>query len=79
MVKIGDIVTFVDPTSKEHNALVTAVWDGGNPELYPNPSLNLTYVSDDPNENDQYGRQLKRQATSVVHESRQAAHGFYWK
>lgn len=79
MVAIGDAVTFVDAVSKEHNALVTAVWDGGDQEANPNPSLNLTYVSDDPNANDQYGRQLERGATSVVHESNQAAHGFYWK
>jgi hypothetical protein len=43
------------------------------------PSLNLTYVSDDESKVDQYGRQIERGSTSVVHQSNQAAHGRYWQ
>jgi hypothetical protein len=43
------------------------------------PSLNLVYVSDDPNKTDQYGRQIERGATSVVHQRNQAAHGRFWR
>lgn len=74
MVKIGDAVTFVDPTGKHFNAVCTANWDSGN-EF---PSINVVYVSGDESETDSYGRQIKR-STSVVHQSKQAAHGNYWE
>lgn len=71
---LGASVEFVDPTGNAHKALVTAVW--GNPD--DNPSLNLVYVSADETKTDQYGRQIERK-TSIVHESRQGAHGNFWR
>lgn len=73
---IGDHVICVDPTGKEHNALVTSVFQGAQVNA---PSLNLVYVSDDESATDQYGRQLASRVTSTVHESNQYAHGNYWK
>lgn len=72
-MEIGDTVIFTDPTGKDFNALLTAVWGEGE-----SPSVNLVYVSNDAGEHDQYGRQIKRN-TSVVHESNQAAHGMKWR
>lgn len=42
------------------------------------PSLNLVFVSDDMAKDDSYGRQIERE-TSVVHQSRQPAHGNFWQ
>lgn len=79
MVKIGDTVEYVDVYGRPHNALVTIVWDGGHVSGFNDkPSINLVYVSDDDSHVDQYGRQIARN-TSVVHESVQAAHGFFWR
>jgi hypothetical protein len=41
-------------------------------------SINVVIVSADDSKEDPYGRQLERH-TSIVHESRQTAHGMYWK
>lgn len=72
---IGDHVIYVDEYGREHNALVTAIWGIDS----PTKSLNLVYVSDDSAKTDQYGRQICRDATSVVHESSQPAHGRKWR
>lgn len=73
-VLAGDHVDYIDQFGRSHNALVTQVWNSGT-EF---PSVNLVFVSNDDSEVDQYGRQIKREA-SVVHESNQAAHGRYWR
>lgn len=75
-MKIGEVVTFVDATRQEHQALLTAVHDGG--QGTPNPSVNLVYVSPNEGERDPYGRQIAR-ATSVVHQSFQGAAGMFWR
>lgn len=72
--EIGDHVIIVDPSAKEHHALVTSVFTG--PSF---PSVNAVYVSDDEAATDQYGRQLAARVTSTVHESNQYAQGNYWK
>ena len=75
-MEVGDSVRYFDQYGKEHNALVTAVWNGasyGSSE----PGLNLVLVSDNDAETDQYGRQISRQ-TSVIHAVSQPAHGRYW-
>jgi len=72
MVAIADAVLFVDPHGQEHDALVTAVH--GTDEY---PSINLVFGTLDDALTDQYGRQISRY-TSVVHRSKQAAHGMYW-
>jgi F420-0:gamma-glutamyl ligase len=77
MVKIGDAVTFVDAYGRERPALVTQVWGSmGVPTGIP--GVNVVFISDAEGKDDQYGRQLER-ATSVVHQSAQPAHGYYWK
>ncbi len=74
-MKIGDHVVYVDEVGGEHSALVTAVW--GDPDA-DSPSLNVVYVVHDEAKTDSYGRQIER-ATSRVHQSRQGAHGAYWR
>lgn len=73
MMKIGDRVVYVDPTRRERNALVTAVWTA-----VPHPSLNLVIVADDEAKADTYGRQIEH-VTSIVHESMQGAGANCWK
>ena len=73
MKHIGETVTYVDHVGVEHQALLTAVWD--ETEI---PTVNLVYVSDKEDERDQYGRQIRRE-TSIVHQSRTTAPGFFWK
>lgn len=75
MVQIGDVVTYVDPAGRRHHALVTAVWG----VVVKPPSINLVYVSPDPDAEDQYGRQLAERATSIVHRTAQPAPAFYWE
>lgn len=41
------------------------------------PGCNLVYVDGDRTKNDPYGRQISRE-TSVVHKSKQPAHGNFW-
>lgn len=76
-VKIGDAVEFVDELGVQHHALVTNVFDNGDPEKYPTPAINVVYVSQDEAAGDQYGRQLVRKS-SVTHKSNQSAHGYFW-
>lgn len=76
MPQIGDVVTYIDPTRRECNALVTAIFknefgDGKD-------GLNLVLVSKDTDKDDNYGRQLERQ-TSIVHLSNQPAKANCWK
>ena len=75
---VGKVVTFVDSVSVEHDALVTAVWTGMAAEPGAKPGVNLIYVLDDVARTDQYGRQIDRSATSVVHKGNQPAPGMFW-
>lgn len=70
MPVVGETVIYHDPHNKPHNALVTAVWGV--------TCINLLYVSDNPAETDQYGRQLKR-VSSNSHKSLNTAPGNYWR
>ena len=76
-IQIGDVVTWVDPVSRPHAALVTAIWLAYSPADPLTPGLNLVLVSGDPAREDIYGRQIEREA-SVVHVSKQSAPGAYW-
>lgn len=67
---VGRHCIFVDPRAGRHDALITAVW---GPQC-----VNLTFVVDDDNQRDSYGRKLERSYTSVMHASLQQAHGNYW-
>ncbi len=75
-MEIGDTVVYVDPVAVEHDALLTAIW-GPTDNSDNLPSVNLVFVDGDKTKTDSYGRQIARQ-TSVVHQTRQAAHGNYW-
>lgn len=83
-VEVGEHVVYVDEKRHYHNALITAVWGevthgvepGGNPWVNY-PCINLLYVVDAPEQQDQYGRQIER-TSSVVHFSSQTAPGFSW-
>lgn len=74
---VGSSVVFVDSFGHERAALVTANHGGTNP-VPAECSINVVIVSDNPDEGDSYGRQIKRE-TSVVHQSRQSAGGNFWR
>jgi hypothetical protein len=75
-MEIGEAVIFADEYGEFHAAIVTQVWDGGGE--VENPSVNLVFVTPNENSMDQYGRQLERK-TSVVHASKQYAHGMFYR
>jgi hypothetical protein len=76
-IKIGSHVIYIDEYKKEHDALITQVW-GDHANTATKPGLNVVYVSDDENQQDPYGRQLKRE-TSIVHLEGQPAKARCWK
>lgn len=65
----GDIVVYVDPTGRQHNALVTAWWS--------EDCVNVVYVVSDEAKKDPYGRQTEH-ATSVSRKSQNWPHGNYF-
>lgn len=72
-LKVGKEVVFVDSVGKQFPALITAIH--GRPEDVP--CVNVVFISGDETRQDSYGRQVER-STSVVHRSKQPAHGFYY-
>lgn len=86
-------IVFVDSLGTPHAALVTAWWGVKNAQTpegdvfgsvvheyvseQGEPGCNLVYIAGDKAKTDPYGRQLERM-TSVVHKSKQPAHGMYW-
>jgi hypothetical protein len=70
---VGGGVIFVDAHGRQHEALVTAIWG----RLEDVPCINVVFVSSDEARQDNFGRQIERE-TSLVHRSRQAAHGMYY-
>ncbi len=77
---VGEHVIACDEKSVDHDALITAVWGtrSSNPDGYP--CINVVYVSDDENKRDEYGRQIDRHLTSLIHaKSMSAVHGRYWR
>lgn len=78
LLRPGTSVLYVDEFQQEHGALLTAVWDNGNPVAYPNPAVNLVLVSPDDTRTDTYGRQIERK-TSVSHLSGNSAKANCWK
>lgn len=82
VLRIGDVVVYLDEHRKRHNALVT-IWhgctDGETVEDFKRkydakgpPAINLLYVSSDPTKTDPYGRQLEQRQSSVIHGSLQS-------
>ena len=61
--KVGGLVTFRDEIRRDHDALVTEVWNPGTEYV----SLNVVFVDADDAKHDSYGRQIKRE-TSVPHQ-----------
>lgn len=81
--KVGAPVVYVNQYGRPQNALVLIWWNGGVPASQfrasnGEPGCNLVLVSEDETKNDPCGRQIERE-TSVVHKSRQSAHGRYWR
>jgi hypothetical protein len=72
-VKVGQSVTYVDPTRAERAALVTAVHS-----THEYPSINVVFVNDDENQRDNYGQKIER-STSVPHQTDQKAPGNFWR
>lgn len=66
---VGSVVTYIDPTRGQHNALVTAVW---GPQC-----CNVLWVSGDETKKDPYGRQIERQS-SCCHISMNQARANCW-
>jgi len=82
MIKIGDVVEYVDSQGIPHSSLVLIVWKNEFNRDKNEISLNLAYVPRD-NENavpseDSYGRKIVYE-TSVVHKDKQSAPGNYWE
>ena len=80
--EVGSHVIYFDSMGVPHDALVTIWWMGPNEvPTYraenDEPGCNLVYVSGDLLKKDCYGRQSEH-ATSVVHKSKQNAHGYKW-
>lgn len=79
---VGQSIIYFDSYGVPHKALVT-IWWMGDQEVASyraengEPGCNVVYVSEDPLKKDSYGRQTER-ATSVVHISKQPAHGYKW-
>jgi hypothetical protein len=70
---VGESVVYVDPVGVSRPALVTAVFGSG-----ATASINVVIVSNDAAMRDQYGQQIGRE-TSIVHKTKQSAHGRYWR
>ena len=66
---VGSACWFYDTRGRRYDALITAVW---GPQC-----LNLVYVNDVEGQTDHYGQKLLR-ASSVMHGSKQQAHGYFW-
>jgi hypothetical protein len=82
--KVGVPVVYVNPFGRQMPALITIWWDGksgNNIEAYRaesgEPGCNLVTVVEDVEKTDCYGRQIERY-TSIVHKTKQPAHGSYW-
>ena len=76
-LKIGDHVVWHDSKGNPHNALVICNF-GQTGRPAEEGCINVVMASPDENEDDTYGRQIRRE-TSQVHKSRQNAHGGYWR
>jgi hypothetical protein len=76
---VGQHVKFVDPQSIVRDALVTVWWGAVDAYRAANgePGCNVIVVAIDPARTDPYGSQTEH-FTSVVHKSKQPAHGNFW-
>ncbi len=84
-LEVGQFVRYCSEDRQWYNALITAVH--GEPR-YANeeagdftpsfPCVNLSFVSGDESAQDQYGRQMVRDKTSISHYGQYVASGFFW-
>lgn len=80
-VKVGDVVRYRNRVGQYQNALVTCVhgiYHEGSPEGY-HPCINLVVVSEDPRQEDSYGRQTKKETSVSYNSDWTADGGFYWE
>jgi len=77
--EVGAHIIFIDEFRKQHNALVLIWWMPGPDSPYGEKAaaVNIVLVDSDPQKEDSYGRQIRRE-TSVVHLSQNAAKGNCW-
>lgn len=54
------------------------LYEGPDCEIPQYPCVNLSFVSSDPDAQDQYGRQMVRDKTSISHFGQYVASGFFW-
>ena len=76
---VGMHVRYCSEDRHWYDALITAIH--GEPRMadVPDyPCVNLSFVSSDESAKDQYGRQMVRDKTSIVHYGQYVASGFFW-
>lgn len=77
--ELGQHVFYFDEHGKKHDALITTWWASAPEHIaqWGAPGCNLVLVSGDPRKTDNYGQQIEHH-TSVVHKSKQSAHGRFY-
>jgi len=78
-VKVGDHVVFADQQGRHQNAIVICVFgkNSWDEESDFGPTINVLFADQNPEREDSYGRQSKRE-TSVPHKGGSTAHGYWW-
>lgn len=69
---------YVAPIISGQSYVDGKLYEGEDTELAMYPCVNLSFVSSDPNAQDQYGRQMVRDRTSISHFGQYVASGFFW-
>jgi len=70
---------YVAPMVKGKSYHNGKLYEGEDTEIAQYPCVNLSFVSDDESAQDQYGRQMVRDKTSIQHfNSGYVASGFFW-
>jgi hypothetical protein len=77
--EVGQHVKYIDEYRKAHDALILIWWHATEQYKSPSgePGCNLVLVDPDPQKDDSYGRQIKRE-TSLVHLSSNPGGGNCW-
>lgn len=85
-LEVGQFVRYCSEDRHWYDALITAIH--GEPHVAKHyetgedvlnyPCVNLSFVSNDESAQDQYGRQMVRDKTSISHYGQYVASGFFW-
>jgi len=79
--EVGAPIKYIDPMRRAHDALVLCWWHVDQVPDYQSPTgepgCNLVLVDPDPEKEDTYGRQIRRE-TSMVHLSNNPGKGNCW-